>query len=842
MKAVLMAGGFGTRIQPLTFNLPKPMIPLFNRPIMLHIVDLLKQHGIDELIILLYYQPLTIKNFFGDGSEFGIKITYVTPLEDYGTAGAVKMAQKYLDDRFLIISGDLLTDFNLTELLEFHERKGAQATLTLTSVDDPLQFGVVITDQDSRITKFLEKPGWSEVFSDTINTGIYVLEPEVLDLMPEGENRDWSKDIFPQMLAQSMSLYGCNMPGYWADIGNTDAYIETCNDVFNKRVQINLQGNRVPNQEAEIYLGKDAHLALHSDSRLEGMIVLGDNSKIPERVRLKNCVIGRNCIIEDGVELQDAILWDNVYVRRKSRIHSAVLGHNVRLGQSVQIEEGAVIADDTTVGDDAHIKKDVKVWPRKEIEAGATVTGNLIWGEKWRKSLFEGPLVRGLTNVELTPEFTARLGAAYGSTLGKDACILAGRDAVRSSRMLKRAFVGGLLSTGVNVRDAKMVPLPVLRYKLTTFGEAGGVHFRQSPDDPAVTEVLFFTAEGMELGASSTKGIERIYYKENFRRAHYAEPGEISEIPQIYHFYREGFCRHLDTQTLRQTQPRVVVDLNHSPASNILPQLLGELGCEVVELNSQSSDYGAKSRDTQYALDQLGRIVQALGAQAGFWLGPSGESLYLVDNMGTALSHLDSMGVLTALVCRSGAQGQIILPVAAPQSLQQLCHEYGMPLTRTRGDGRTLLEMAQKSATLLTATTDGRFAFPGFHCHFDALYAIPKILELSARCGQSLADIRLSLPRRSYLQNTLPCPWQCKGGIMRKMSEVSVELEADFTDGIKVSINGDWLLLLPDQYRPLVHLIADSASENRARQLLEQYTDKVRHWLQELQEQDQTVE
>ena len=231
MKAVIMAGGFGTRIHPLTIDLPKPMIPLYNRPIMLHIIELLKKHGIDELVLLLYHQPMVIKNFFGDGSEFGVRITYVTPLEDFGTAGAVKMAAKHLGERFMIISGDLLTDFDLSQAIAFHEERQAKATLTLTSVKDPLQFGVVITNKEGKITKFLEKPGWGEVFSDTINTGIYVLEPEVLDMLPEGENRDWSKDIFPQMLANDDALYGCRLDGYWADIGNTDSYLESCEDI-----------------------------------------------------------------------------------------------------------------------------------------------------------------------------------------------------------------------------------------------------------------------------------------------------------------------------------------------------------------------------------------------------------------------------------------------------------------------------------------------------------------------------------------------------------------------------------------------------------------------------------
>ncbi|MDO9080192.1 MAG: sugar phosphate nucleotidyltransferase, partial [Desulfuromonadales bacterium] len=415
MKAVIMAGGFGTRIQPLTIDLPKPMIPLVNRPIMLHIVDLLKKHGITELIFLLYHQPMTIKRFFGDGSEFGVRITYVTPLEDFGTAGAVKAAAKYLDDTFLIISGDLLTDIDLSRAIAFHKEKEALATITLTSVKDPLQFGVVITNKEGRITKFLEKPGWGEVFSDTINTGIYVLEPAVLDLIDANANRDWSKDIFPRMLEEQAPLFGCTLSGFWADIGNTEAYLEASQDICAGRVVVKIDEQVTPG--SRIYLGQEAQCR---NAILEGMVVVGENSQIHAGAHLKNSIIGRNCSIEEGVELDGAVLWDNVHLKKGSRVQGAVLCHSVRLGEGVTVEEGAIIGAETIVGAQALIKKDVKIWPRKEVEGGAIVTTNLIWGEKWRKSLFEGAMVRGLTNVELTPEFAAKLGAAYGSTLPKD--------------------------------------------------------------------------------------------------------------------------------------------------------------------------------------------------------------------------------------------------------------------------------------------------------------------------------------------------------------------------------------------------------------------------------------
>ncbi len=837
MKAVIMAGGFGTRIQPLTINLPKPMIPLINRPIMLHIVELLKKHGISDLVMLLYHQPEIIKNFFGDGSEYGVRITYVTPQEDLGTAGAVKAAAPYLDERFLVISGDLLTDFDLSAVLRFHQERRAQATITLTPVKDPLQFGVVITDKEHRITKFLEKPGWGEVFSDTINTGIYVLEPEVLDLIPEGENRDWAKDVFPLMLAENAPLFGCSRKGYWADVGNTDSYLETCRDILHGKVQIGIDEPPAL-RDRPIFLGTDTLVGTSDLSLLEGMVVIGDNTQVLGRAQVKNSVIGRNCVIEDEVVLEDAILWDNVYIKRGCHIKGATICHKVRMGRGVHVEEGAVIGDETTVGDEVFIKKDVKIWPNKNIEGGSIVTTNLIWGDKWRKSLFEGALVRGLSNVELTPEFCARLGAAYGSILPRDSYVIAGRDVIRSSRMLKRPFVGGLLSAGINVRDTKRIALPVLRYKLTTFGEVGGVHFRQSSEDPAATEIVFHDADGMELSSAMAKSIERVFFKENFRRVHYAEPGAIREIPHIFDFYREGFLRALDGELLCRTAPKVVLDLNHSPAGEMLPQLLNSLGCQVIELNSNidESRTGSTPEQVDQAMEQLARIVAALGATAGFWIGPSGERLRVIDECGEIFSEIEALGVVASLVCRAERGGSLVMPVPAPQTIEQIALEWGLTVRRAKNDARSLVEAGSQRAVHLTAAMDGRFAFPSFQPHFDALFTTAKILELLARTGQTLGSIRRSLPRSAYRQVQVPCSWDLKGGLMRRMSEHSVDLQASFIDGVKVEVNGDWVLVLPDQHRPVVHIVVEAVDDSRADALLASYRQLVEGWKRELLE------
>lgn len=835
MKAVIMAGGFGTRIQPLTSSMPKPMIPLFNRPIMLHIVELLKKHDITDLVMLLYHQPEVIKKFFRDGSDFGVKITYVTPIEDMGTAGAVKAAEKYLDERFLVISGDLLTDFNLKKVLDFHADNKAMATITLTSVKDPLQFGVVITDKEKRITQFLEKPGWGEVISDTINTGIYVLEPEIFNYIPKGENFDFSQDLFPLMLQNSDPLFGFSAKGYWRDIGNTDSYREAYHDIFKGKVNLKID------EEKQDFVGKDlrigADVTLEDASGLSGTVVIGDNSQIRGEVQIKDSVIGRNCTIEAGVKLNRCVLWDNAYVKKGAKVTDSVICTNVRVGQNAVLDEGVIVADDTSIGDDVKIKADVKIWPRKMIEAGSTVTANLIWGEKWKKSLFEGAIIKGLSNVELTPEFVAKLGCAYGTTLPKGSYVLGGRDANRSSHMLKRCFVGGLLSAGVNVRDMTMTSLPLIRYKLKTFGEVGGFHFRQSSDDPASMEIIFLDGDGLDFSSNMAKNLERIFFKENFRRAHHTEPGALIDIPQAIDFYREGYLRALNVEVCRKAAWTVVVDFNYSPASQVLPMLLNELGCNVIALNAYVDDGrgGCVPKPKQEGLRQLSAIVSSLGAQAGFWLEPAVESITLLDETGTIYDGIQLLTLVIALQLKTDQRGTIAVPVQAPSTIEQMALKKKCGVTRTKSSDRAMLEAASSSEVILAASPDGRFAFPRFQAAFDGMYAIAKLVELGITVGVPFSRVLEEAPKRAFLQASIPCPFEMKGGIMRKMSEDSLEQEASFIDGIKVQFDNDWALVLPDQYSSFVHIFAEAKDEKTAGKLLDEYRKKVEKWKKELE-------
>ena len=243
MKAVVMAGGEGTRLRPMTSSMPKPLLPVANRPIMEHVLRLLKRHGLNETVVTVQFLASLVKNYFGDGEELGMELTYANEEKPLGTAGSVKNAEEALkDDAFLVISGDALTDFDLTELINFHKEKGALVTVCLTRVPNPLEFGITIVDEEGKVERFLEKPTWGQVFSDTVNTGIYVMEPEVFDYVEADVSVDWSGDVFPQLMKEGKPIYGYIAEGYWEDVGTHESYVKAQADVLEGKVDVEIDG------------------------------------------------------------------------------------------------------------------------------------------------------------------------------------------------------------------------------------------------------------------------------------------------------------------------------------------------------------------------------------------------------------------------------------------------------------------------------------------------------------------------------------------------------------------------------------------------------------------------
>src|SRR3954468_2506541 len=283
MKAVVMAGGEGTRLRPLTSNQPKPMVPICGKPCIEHIVELVHRHGIEDVVVTLAFMPQVIRGYLGDGSALGVRIEYAVEEQPLGTAGSVRNAKEHLDETFVVISGDALCDFDLSEIVAFHRERGALATLALKSVDNPLEFGVVITDEQGRIERFLEKPSWGQVFSDTINTGVYVLEPSVLRAIPEDEPYDFSKQLFPDLLERGRQLHGWVAEGYWQDVGTLEQYRQANDDALDGKGALEIPGIRL---RENVYLGDGVQLP--ELGQIEGPAYIGNFSRIDAGARIES--------------------------------------------------------------------------------------------------------------------------------------------------------------------------------------------------------------------------------------------------------------------------------------------------------------------------------------------------------------------------------------------------------------------------------------------------------------------------------------------------------------------------------------------------------------------------
>ncbi|RME66459.1 MAG: nucleotidyl transferase, partial [Caldilineae bacterium] len=443
MKAVVMAGGEGSRLRPLTVGRPKPMVPIVNKPVLGHILDLLKHHGIHEVVITLQYMPTSIQDYFGDGSSLGMDLRYEVEESPLGTAGGVKNAARHLDDTFLVISGDALTDFDLQALLAYHKEKEALVTMALYRVADPSEYGVIITDEEGRITQFLEKPDWGAVISDTVNTGIYVLEPEALAHVPDDEPFDFGSQLFPDLLEQGAALYGYVAEGYWCDIGDIKEYMRANADLLFRRVKTYQPLGK--NQWGDIIAEEGVEIA--PDAQIFGPVYLGKSVKIKGGVTVHGPAVIRDyTVIDNYSRIERCVMWRNTYVGEACELRGVIVGRQCSIKSGAVAYEGAVIGDNCVLEEASVIHAGVKLWPNKDIEPGATVRDSIIWGSQGRRALFGQYGVTGVVNVDLTPEFAAKLGAALGAVLPLHSYVAINRDSHRSSRMLKRALISGLPS------------------------------------------------------------------------------------------------------------------------------------------------------------------------------------------------------------------------------------------------------------------------------------------------------------------------------------------------------------------------------------------------------------
>jgi len=798
-----------------------------------HMVRLLKKHGFTDLCVLLYFLPDTITSHFGDGSGWGVKMTYVTPAADLGTAGAVKFAVGDNHEPVIVVSADVLTDFDLAGAVAFHQSKGAEATMVLTRVEQPLAYGIVITDEEGRVLRFLEKPAWGEVFSDTINTGIYLLEPSVFPAIPAGRPYDFGKELFPALLAAGRPLWGHVAKGYWRDVGDLAEYRTAHIDLLHGRVGIDIPGERHTGNGHTVWL--DSGARVDYSARLSGSVIVGRGAQIAPGARIANSVIGPDSVIQAGADVEGSVIWEGVEIGPGAVVKEAVIGRKSVVGANAFLAEGVVIADFCRIGEASVVKANVKVWPYKEVEDGATLAMSLVWGERWSRSLFGRYGVSGLANIEVSPEFAAKLGAACGAIVGRRRVMITSRDHHKASRMINRALMSGLLSVGVDVQDLGVAPIPVVRYQIAALGLAGGTHVRKSPYDPQILDIKFLDSRGLEVAPDREKAMERLFFMEDFERAPMDSIGTLSFPHAGTDRYRDGLLGSVDPDVVRKGGLRMVLDYAFGSASSIFPSVLGALGVEVIALNAYLDEtrISKTTEEFQRSLQQLSNIVRTLGADLGVLLDTGGEKVFLVDEKGDVLSGELALALVALLVMRTRPPGRIVIPVTASRAVERMAEEHGFQVTRSRSTARALTEAAVAPDVALVGEEMGGLIFPGFHPAFDGMSAVVRILEMMARLDVRLHQLTRAVPESHVARLEVPCPDERKGAVMRRLIEATKGADVELVEGVRVRMGEDWVAAIPDADRATFHVVAEAGDRERAQRLAEEFRDRITGWRKE---------
>lgn len=793
MKGIIMAGGQGSRLRPLTCDLPKPMVPVMNKPVMAYSIELLKIHGIREIGVTLQYRPEQIMDYFQDGSEYHVRLHYYIEETPLGTAGSVKNAGEFLDQPFVVISGDALTDIDLQHAIAFHREKGSVATLVLKRVEVPLEYGVVVTGESGQINRFLEKPNWGEVFSDTVNTGIYILEPKVLDYFEAGRKFDFSQDLFPMLLKDRQPMFGYITDEYWCDIGNSQTYLAAHYDMLSGRVNHRFEATE---RSRNVFVGKG--VKIDRDVKLEGPCFIGDYSRIETGAHIgPYTVIGSHCNIDKDASIKRSVIWNHVVLGIRAEIRGAALCSKVEAENRVSIFEGAVVGEGCQLMEGATIKPQVKIWPDKTIEQDSIVQSNVIWGTKTGRSLFGKDGISGTANMEISPLTISRIGASLGSFLGPGKKIAVSCDNHAGNTMLKYGLISGLMSTGMEVFDLGRLITPVLRYSVTRLALDAGVHLFAS--EGGHIRIHFVDSTGNSLCSAAERKIENLFIRDDYPRQDYQDIKRVNKLDDIPIFYIRSLLDEVDTQILRKKKYRILVSTRGSRlGSYLLHRILDDLGCDVVKCR-----------------DDIQKEMQAGFYDLGCKLDHNGETIVLFDETGNPVGK-EMQGALISLIYLKGKpEGRIAVPYTAPNVIDELAREYDCNVVRTKSSKQAIMQEAMGTGLFLL--------------YFDGTALLTKVLERMALDNLTLSQLIGEIPDFYVREKEIPCPWNKKGTVMRSLIEEETKGDStvEMFEGVRIANDKGWALILPDSDEPICRVYSEGYNEEFAEELAVFYEKRI---------------
>jgi mannose-1-phosphate guanylyltransferase/phosphomannomutase len=567
------------------------------------------------------------------------------------------------------------------------------------------------------------------------------------------------------------------------------------------------------------------------DAVLKGPLVIGDYAKIEGGATVREySVIGANVVVKEGAFIHRAVVHNNVFVGQGTTLRGCVVGKNTDVMRLARIEETAVIGDECVVEPEAYISAGVKVYPFKTIEAGAVVNTSVVWESRGQRTLFGQRGVSGLINVEVTPELCVRLASAYATMLKKGSTVTTSRDVSRAARTLKRAVQSALNASAINVMDLEALPLPVARYETARSDYSGGIALRTTPGDSQSIDIIFLDERGAELSQSAQRRLERVFSRQEFRRAFPGEIAELSYPPRVVEWYTHELLRSVNLNGVRDADLKVVADCAGGTVSLVLPTLLGRIGVEVHTLNNRLDEINPTQTVAQQraGMQRLAEVVSSSRATFGVRFDTVGERIQLVDEQGALVSDERALLVVLDLVAAERRRGRVALPVNTTRVAEQVCRFHGVQVTWTGTSQEALTTAAAADDVIFAADGRGGFVVPSFARTVDGITAFVMLLGLVARTRLTLSQIDARIPQAHLLRRSIPTPWAAKGSVMRTVVEAAADQTVDTTDGVRI-IDPDrgWVLVLPDPADAVTHLWAEGTDADNAQLLLDEWATVV---------------
>lgn len=762
MKAVIMAGGEGSRLRPLTCTLPKPMAKVLGKPIIEYIFDVLCAGGVTEAAVTLGYLPHAIEEHYESGYK-NLKLEFIREDEPLGTAGSVKNAASGYDEPFIVISGDALCNFDIKKIMEYHKASSAEITIVGTDASDPREYGIVKVGKENRVVGFVEKPSWNQAVSNLANTGIYIINPKCLELIPKGRRYDFASDLFPLMLERDMPIYCYHTKEYWCDVGNIEAYLKCQRDVFDGKLN-----TPVGSTANGIYAKKSLP---DGDYSIIPPVYIGKNTEISEGAVIgPYAVIEDNCFIGKNAKVRYSSVLENSWLACGSAVTGALVCSGAALKNGSSMFENSVAGSGSVIGENAAIKSGVRVWPGKIVGNGACVSSDIKYGNIKAKCLCENGIDEK-SGIVLNAETCVRLGAAVSNSDSGNKVGIA-NDGSKYAGVMQLALAAGLAGSGSSVWDFGECFEAQLKFLVNICGLDSGLY----AGGKSGRYIAVCSQSGLSVPRSFERKIESGMAACEFREISESQIREVTDMSSV---------RLLYTQELMKQAP---------------------YGLHGIEAMVECDDERIKNL--------LGTCISRLGADESKKLvlkvSDSGDSVCAV----TGSSETEHEKLLAVCCLDEIKKGRdIAIPYDAPDYFDLLAEKYGKKAYRYLS---TPADNADSAARRLAA----KQIFVR-----DGLFLAVKLLSIMKERDCGLERLVEELPQRFIVKKRLQINFS-PSYLATLAGEDYVSKKNDF-EGVKVMRSSGRILIIPERSGDTVKILAEADTMEAACEMCADMEDVI---------------